>query len=111
MKLLYFFFVLFFYISCSIETKKKEISDNNDFNRLLKQADMFYKKNDFNSALDLYQKVAFIDSMQPIAYYRIGYCYSQLLDIDMANKFYQKSIFLNYRVEDAPIGASFQTCA
>ncbi len=76
-----------------MKSLEQEKSDKIQAEKLLQKADIYYYENKFNKALKLYIDVKNLDVINPILYYKIGFCYDKgQQQIDKAEKYYLKAL-------------------
>lgn len=89
----------------------KKIESAIDYKRIESEAMSAYERNDYRNAVILFSELLKADSTKGEFYFKRGYSYSMLLNVEDAIKDYKKAIACGHRVADAynNIGINYST--
>ena len=101
---------LIFFFSCN-DKGKTPASSNYDIDKIKFEASQSYERNDYRNAIILYNDLIKTDTTQGEYYFKRGYSYSMLFDVEDAVQDYLKAIELGYRVAHSynNIGVNYST--
>ena len=74
--------------------------------QLMEQGEQFIRASNYSKAIKVFNKVKKNDPQSYLAFYKIGYCYEMMRDIDKAIKSYNQAIEINPQFADAQAGVA-----
>ena len=111
MRFNYFIYVSLFVLSCTNNDTSHSKLTKSNVEELKISADKYYDSNAYVKAIIILDKLISIDSTNGEYFFKRGYSYSMIFNVEEAVKNYSKSISLGYRVSSAykNIGINYST--
>ena len=91
----------------NVQDQRKNISDATLATALLSFGERQWLASDMNGALDTYKRALELDDNNPVTYYRLGYVYMHLSQLDKAENALQRSLEIDNRFAPAKVALGY----